>query len=91
MDRPKRELYVPPPPPEDDSSIFATINAGINFDRYDEIPVEVTGSDPPKHITSSHQCGFFDTTKRNIDRCKYTIPIPGTHIRHALSLHPVQT
>ena len=40
------------------------------------VTVEVTGSDPPKHITSFDQCGFFDTTKRNIDRCKYTRPTP---------------
>ena len=49
----KRELYVPPAPPEEEDKIFATMAAGINFDKYDEIAAEVTGSDPPPAITRS--------------------------------------
>ena len=39
----KRELYIPPAPPEDEETLFATMAVGINFEKYDEIPVEVTG------------------------------------------------
>ena len=40
----KRELYIPPAPPEDEETLFATMAVGINFEKYDEIPVEVTGA-----------------------------------------------
>ena len=75
-DAPRREMYVPPPPAEDEESIFQTISAGINFDRYDEIPVEVTGRDPPGNINSFEECEFFETTKDNIRKCKYQRPTP---------------
>ncbi len=56
--------------------MFQTISAGINFDRYDEIPVEITGRDPPAHINSFEECDFFETTKENIKKCKYERPTP---------------
>jgi probable ATP-dependent RNA helicase DDX4 len=40
--------YVPPPLPEGEENIFATIQKGINFDKYDIIPVGCTGSNAPK-------------------------------------------
>ena len=72
----KRELYIPPAPPEDEEAIFQTIATGINFDKYDEIPVEVTGRDPPRNIRSFEECGFFDTTMQNIVKCNYSKPTP---------------
>lgn len=39
----RRELYIPPAPPEDEDKLFETMAVGINFEKYDEIPVEVTG------------------------------------------------
>lgn len=39
--------YVPPPPPDDEQAIFAHYQTGINFDKYDENIVEVSGLDPP--------------------------------------------
>lgn len=32
--------------------MFGTGNSGINFDKYEDIPVEATGNDVPSHITS---------------------------------------
>ena len=72
----RQEVYIPPPPPEDENSIFKTINVGINFDRYDEFPVDMTGRDPPHNISSFEECNFFLTTKENIDLCHYTRPTP---------------
>ena len=72
----RREIYIPPPPPEDEDTIFRTINAGINFDRYDEIPVEVTGRDPPKNVNSFEECEFFPTTIENVKKCNYQKPTP---------------
>lgn len=47
-------VYVPPPPPEEESSIFSQFATGINFDKYDDIPVEVSGSNAPKAIMVSY-------------------------------------
>lgn len=47
-------VYVPPPPPEDEGSIFSQFATGINFDKYDDIAVEVSGSNPPKAIMVSY-------------------------------------
>jgi len=40
--------YIPPPRSEDEEQLFATLQKGINFDKYDKIPVECTGSNAPK-------------------------------------------
>ena len=47
-----REIYIPPPPPEDEDELFKTIEAGINFDKYDDIPVKCTGDNPPRALKS---------------------------------------
>ncbi len=39
----KRELYIPPAPPETEEEMFDKMAIGINFEKYQEIPVEVTG------------------------------------------------
>lgn len=72
----KTEMYIPPAPPEDEESLFATMAAGINFDKYDEILVEVTGIDPLKNITTFEECGFCETTMKNVKLCNYTRPTP---------------
>ena len=67
---------MPPSPPEDEESLFATMPAGINFDKYDDITVEVTGRNPPKHISTFEECGFSESAQKNVERCKYTRPTP---------------
>jgi len=47
-ERKRVPAYVPPPLPEDEDHIFETIQKGINFDKYDQIKVECTGSDALK-------------------------------------------
>ena len=34
------------------SELFAASNTGINFEKYDDIPVEATGNNSPPHIES---------------------------------------
>jgi len=41
--------YIPPPLPDDEQYIFETLMKGINFDKYDNIPVECTGRGAPTH------------------------------------------
>ncbi|XP_064357042.1 probable ATP-dependent RNA helicase DDX4 [Dromaius novaehollandiae] len=45
--------YVPPPPPDDEEAIFAHYQTGINFDKYDQSIVEVSGLDPPPAILAA--------------------------------------
>ena len=71
-----REIYIPPAPPEDEESIFVTMDAGINFDKYDEIPVEVTGRDPPQNIQTFDECNFYGEVYNNVKKCRYHRPTP---------------
>ena len=73
---PRKPLYIPPAPPEDEESLFATMAVGLNFDKYDEIPVETTGRDVPKEILAFEECGFSDVTMRNVQLCNYKRPTP---------------
>ncbi len=40
--------YIPPEPSEEEKDIFLSMQKGINFDKYDKIPVECTGRDAPR-------------------------------------------
>jgi hypothetical protein len=39
------------PDPTLEAELFSGMNSGINFDKYEEIPVEATGKDCPAPIT----------------------------------------
>ncbi|NXF67278.1 DDX4 helicase, partial [Ciccaba nigrolineata] len=76
--------YVPPLPPDDEPSIFARYQTGINFDKYDESVVEVSGHDPPAPLLTLEEANLCQTLKLNIARAayskltpvqKYSIPI----------------
>lgn len=76
--RPPREVYIPPAPPEDEGSIFSTLDAGINFDKYDEIPVEVTGraSTELQPIHSFDGANLYETLRDNVRKSNYMRPTP---------------
>nr|XP_033787060.1 probable ATP-dependent RNA helicase DDX4 isoform X2 [Geotrypetes seraphini] len=76
--------YVPPPPPDTEDAIFAHYQMGINFDKYDDILVDVSGRDPPPAILTFEEAALCDTLNRNIMKAgyskltpvqKYSIPI----------------
>ncbi len=70
-------VYIPPPPPEAETEIFNdTCHQGINFQKYENIPVEVTGSNPPDRVTSFHQADLHELCRNNIARAKYDKPTP---------------
>ena len=69
------EIYIPPTPLEDEQSIFATVN-DTNFDRCNEIPVKVTGRDPPQNIQTFDECNFYGEIYNNMKRCQYYRPTP---------------
>ena len=43
--------YIPPIPSEDENIIFASMEKGINFSRYNDIKVKMTGNNVPANIT----------------------------------------
>ncbi|XP_068523507.1 probable ATP-dependent RNA helicase DDX4 isoform X5 [Anas acuta] len=76
--------YIPPPPPDDEETIFARYQTGINFDKYDENIVEVSGLDPPAPLMSFEEASLCQTLNKNVARAgyskltpvqKYSIPI----------------
>ncbi|XP_054479832.1 probable ATP-dependent RNA helicase DDX4 [Anoplopoma fimbria] len=71
-----RVTYVPPTLPEDEDSIFAHYEKGINFDKYDDIMVDVSGSNPPQAIMTFDEAALCESLKRNISKSGYVKPTP---------------
>jgi len=41
------------------SELFGEVGVGINFDKYEDIPVEATGEGCPMHIDSVSHCSLY--------------------------------
>merc|ERR1719229_1144606 len=52
------------------------ISVGINFEKYKSIPVEVTGDDKVKPITTFEAAGLRPLLLENIKKCSYKTPTP---------------
>nr|WHP53096.1 vasa [Trichopodus pectoralis] len=74
-DKPK-VTYIPPKLPEDEDSIFAHYEKGINFDKYDEIMVDVSGTNPPQAIMTFDEAALCETLRRNVNKSGYVKPTP---------------
>ncbi|KAG9459661.1 hypothetical protein H6P81_004169 [Aristolochia fimbriata] len=59
-------------------------STGINFDAYDDIPVETSGSDVPPPVRTFAEIDLGDALNQNIRRCKYVKPTPVQ--RHAIPI-----
>ncbi|XP_072253487.1 DEAD-box helicase 3 X-linked a isoform X1 [Leuresthes tenuis] len=59
-----------------ENELFAGSNTGINFEKYDDIPVEATGSNCPPHIESFHDVDMGEIIMGNINLSRYTRPTP---------------
>ena len=68
--------YVPPPPPEDEEELFRQHVTGINFDKYDEIEVNLTGRNPPRHVEAFEQTGLHESLLANVKKARFTKPTP---------------
>ncbi|KAM6289868.1 putative ATP-dependent RNA helicase DDX4 [Aegotheles albertisi] len=84
FERGPKVTYVPPPPPDDEQAIFTHYQTGINFHKYDESIVEVSGLDPPAPLLDIEKANLSQTLNMNIARAgyskltpvqKYSIPI----------------
>ncbi|XP_022228621.2 ATP-dependent RNA helicase vasa [Drosophila obscura] len=73
----KREFYIPPEPSTDEAEIFSTaISSGINFSKYDNIPVKVSGNDPPAAITKFEDFKLRDIIAANVTKSGYKLATP---------------
>lgn len=46
--------------------LFGGTNTGINFVKYEDIPVEATGQNCPSHIENFDECDFGEIITGNI-------------------------
>ena len=67
-----------------DSFPSSNVNTGINFDAYEDIPVEISGQDVPPPITSFGEADLGPLVMANVEMCKYTKPTPVQ--RHAIPI-----
>lgn len=74
--KPMEAPYVPPSLPTDEESLFSSISTGINFDKYDAIPVEVSDAQFRTPFTSFEEMGLCDLLLRNLRRANYVKPTP---------------
>lgn len=51
-------------------------NTGINFDAYEDIPVETSGENVPPPVNTFAEIDLGDALNQNIKRCKYVRPTP---------------
>ncbi|XP_059170511.1 ATP-dependent RNA helicase DDX3X-like isoform X2 [Physella acuta] len=56
--------------------LFGAGNTGINFDKYEDIPVEASGDNCPKHIENFEDCNMGEIVRNNIALSKYSKPTP---------------
>ncbi|KAM9850511.1 DEAD-box helicase 3 X-linked a isoform 2-T2 [Aulostomus maculatus] len=56
--------------------LFSGSNTGINFEKYDDIPVEATGTSCPPHIESFQDVDMGEIIMGNITLSRYTRPTP---------------
>lgn len=51
-------------------------NSGINFDAYEDIPVETSGNNVPPPVSTFAEIDLGEALNMNIKRCKYVKPTP---------------
>ncbi|KAJ8760042.1 hypothetical protein K2173_010898 [Erythroxylum novogranatense] len=59
-------------------------NSGINFDAYEDIPVETSGDNVPPPVNTFAEIDLGEALNLNIRRCKYVKPTPVQ--RHAIPI-----
>jgi len=71
-----KEIYVPKDLETGDELFKIKIETGVNFNKYADIPVKVTGENPPEIITSFACANLHDTVLKNIEKSGYQVPTP---------------
>ncbi|KAA8588400.1 hypothetical protein FQN60_001594 [Etheostoma spectabile] len=65
-----------PPNERLENELFSASNTGINFEKYDDIPVDATGNNCPPHIESFHDVDMGEIVMANIGLSRYDCPTP---------------
>ncbi|KAG8367971.1 hypothetical protein BUALT_Bualt16G0128100 [Buddleja alternifolia] len=71
-----RSGYGGPTSGADSEHAFSDENTGINFDAYEDIPVETNGDNVPPPVNTFAEIDLGDALNLNIRRCKYVKPTP---------------
>ncbi|XP_067121853.1 ATP-dependent RNA helicase DDX3X-like [Centruroides vittatus] len=67
------------PLPADDRlerHLFSQGHTGINFEKYEDIPVEASGEECPNHINTFDECPLTEIIRMNIELAQYEHPTP---------------
>ncbi|XP_010923340.1 DEAD-box ATP-dependent RNA helicase 37 [Elaeis guineensis] len=83
----RREREVNPFANDDETTEVAfdgQENTGINFDAYEDIPVETSGDNVPPPVSTFAEIDLGQALNENIRRCKYVKPTPVQ--RHAIPI-----
>ena len=75
LDESRPPPYVPPPAPEGDD-LFKQASTGINFNKYDDIPVRLTGREPVSPVSSFDEANLNATIAENVRKSGYKKPTP---------------
>ncbi|XP_013405265.1 putative ATP-dependent RNA helicase Pl10 isoform X1 [Lingula anatina] len=59
-----------------ETELFEQAHRGINFDKYEDIPVEATGESAPENIEDFSDAHLGEIISNNIKLCNYTKPTP---------------
>jgi superfamily II DNA/RNA helicase len=59
-----------------EAELFTAVMSGINFDKYEDIPVEATGTDSPPSIDSFEEANLGEIISSNVAAANYTKPTP---------------
>ncbi|KJH46618.1 DEAD/DEAH box helicase [Dictyocaulus viviparus] len=59
-----------------EKQLFNNMNSGINFDKYESIPVEVSGENPPEAISAFVEANMHEWIQQNVDKSGYKKPTP---------------
>ncbi|XP_055905642.1 ATP-dependent RNA helicase vasa isoform X2 [Eupeodes corollae] len=72
-----REFYIPPEPTDNEDEMFNQgISTGINFAKYEKIPVKVSGENPPPAFTCFEESGLRGLVLDNVKKSGYIVPTP---------------
>jgi len=71
-----QETYVPKEDVVAEELFKLGISSGINFAKYEKIPVSVTGENQPKPITSFSTAGLRPMLLENVTKSGYGVPTP---------------
>ena len=63
-------------PDSEATKIFTGENSGLDFDLYEDIPVETSGRDVPEPIGNFADLDLGAAVNKNVQRCKFKNPTP---------------